>query len=184
MTSFTTVAVLMALVVGCTLAQYSSVTKLCGSFPFSTASSKVYYQATIKDISEFEYRVISHDGQPLMMKEIYDFDEDDETGTNYDCFVESTTDDTACVNNYIASLPTFPARTVKFGFQSCGSTISRSENATIELWYRPTPSSDRTVVGSCASFQKATPTTFCNRNGASAAHMTIAAAVIVLAMLF
>lgn len=183
--------VVIALAAACVSAQFSSVTTLCGELAFTPGVSKAYYTAAVSEISEFEYRLIANDGLPLGYKELYDFDEDDETGTNYDCYVETTIDDTTCPNTYLAGgyvQPTFPAREIKFGFEAC-ATSSRpavtSSNITLQLWYRPTPSSDLTLKGTCSMPTEAEPTTFCARDTASSVSALIAvlAALIVTSMM-
>ena len=167
------------LVLVCTsVAQKSPVTTLCAPAILWDGSGgslgpyKVrYFQATVNDIAAFEFRLVARDGKPLGWVELYDYDADDETGINYDCFVAETADINACENVYVAGgdiAPNFENRVIKFGFQKCPqwSQTTHSLDMSLELYYRPTAGNMATLP-TCTGFMEVSPTSYCLRSGAS-----------------
>ena len=191
------VVVVVGILTATTNAQYPAASVPCSPAQLNwtlvniTGVTNKYFTATVNDITEFEFRLIALDGLPLGWKELYDLDEDDDSGINYDCFVQTTTDDSACTNTYIAAgqvIPNFENRQIKFGFEKCPewNAATHSTNIAIQLWHRPTIGNLPTIPV-CAAFTEATPTAYCNRDAASAVQFgaltTILGAFVILFIL-
>lgn len=163
----------LSLIITLANAQYSGVTTSCGSLQFTPAelenNSTMYFSAVVNDISSFEFRLIAGDDKPIGWKELYDVDEDDDFLVNYDCFVASTADETACGNTYIAAGETtgnYQFRELKIGFQKCDdwSSVTHSTDLRLEFFYRPTTFlSVSAPVPVCGGLKAVVPTAFCNR---------------------
>ena len=156
------------------LAQYSSVTNVCNitgwsvnaALPVSVISASTFYvEGTIANLAEFEYRLIALDGRPLGFLELYDFDEGDDDGINFSCFVQQTIDTSTCPNQYIANGQTIligTSRLLRFGFQRCAEydPTVHSLSMTLGVYYRPMVPTPEPPTCTTLTIVSA-PTTFC-----------------------
>eukprot|EP00744_Colponema_vietnamica_P016562 GILI01023245.1.p1 GENE.GILI01023245.1~~GILI01023245.1.p1 ORF type:complete len:199 (-),score=33.84 GILI01023245.1:118-714(-) len=184
-------AITVAIAAQVARAQYSGVTTSCGSLTITgaelEANSTMFFTSVVNDVMSFEFRMISLDGKPLGWKELYDVDEDDDFLINYDCFVPSSTDNTACGNTYIAAGETignYQNRVLKIGFQKCDGWNSADFSTSVRLdhYYRPTTMLSVSVpLPVCGSLSSVVPTAFCPREGGVSA-VSVAAAAMLLAI--
>lgn len=144
----------------------------------------MYFTAVVNDIASFEFRLVAQDDKPIGWKELFDVDEDDDAQVNYDCFVASTTDGTACGNTYVAAGETtgnYQNRVLKMGYQKCDgwSAATHSTDLRLDLYYRPTTMLSVSVpLPVCGSLTSVVPTAFCDRDGVSAVSTMVSLLVI------
>lgn len=170
-------------------AQYNHAVLDCSpsvlTIPINATESTMYFQATVNDIMSFEFQLTPNDGRPLGWMELYDYDEDDDTQVNYDCFVASTTNAGACENNYIAAGETssqYVNRVIKIGFQKCPQWDASVHSASVSVAMKYAPAELSTPsLPVCTGVAHITPTDFCNREGGASALLTSTALWLLLA---
>lgn len=153
------------------MAQWSAVTSVCNSsfqfrnlLPSEFSGNTFYFEGDINNMAEFEYRLIATDGKPLGLQELYDFDEGDGDGINFECFIPTSVDNTTCWNNYLANGQTIlvsAQRKMRFGFAKCPDYDASvfSQSLSLQIYYRPMTPSPADPL--CSGFLPATPTTYC-----------------------
>eukprot|EP00164_Ancoracysta_twista_P023253 GFYU01043394.1.p1 GENE.GFYU01043394.1~~GFYU01043394.1.p1 ORF type:complete len:212 (-),score=21.72 GFYU01043394.1:70-681(-) len=164
-------------------AQYSHAVLDCSPneliLPINSTESTMYFSAAVNDIMSFEFQLTPVDGRPLGWMELYDFDEDDDTQVNYDCYVASTTSTGACENVYLAvgeTSPQYINRNIKVGFQKCPHWDASVHSAQIKVAMKYVEVELSTpTLPVCTGVTHITPTEFCNREGGASAVFTTAA---------
>lgn len=177
-------------------AQLSGCSNVCGDgqpfnfTPESLIGERIYFSIQVQSLQEFEYRLIANDNKPLGLLEIYDYDEADADGRNFECFAQNTRDNTTCPNQYLANGQTQPIlakREANWGFMKCPdyNASVHSRDMSLRVFYRPllplTPYTDQIPI--CSNLTRAEPTKFCSA-GALASQVVSAMCVFVLMMFF
>jgi hypothetical protein len=182
------VLVVVAATAGHVRGQLSGVTDVCTDaqrtiLPSDLIDERIYFSMDVQGLQEFEYRLLANDNKPLGLLEIFDFNEQDDDGAQFNCYVRDTVDNTTCPNQYLANGQTQPImakRKIMFGFRMCPdyNTTPHSQSMTLRVFYRPllpqTTFTDQQPL--CGNLTRQIPTTWC----AGAGVVTVMQAVAML----
>eukprot|EP00760_Papus_ankaliazontas_P036021 PhM_4_TR8147/c0_g1_i1/m.99768 len=152
--TFTSIALLTILASAmCINAQDLTFTTQCSSSYKLTPGTRTYFQADLANADGFEYRIISRDGKAVGYKELYYMDPWEEV--YFDCFPETSVDDSTCLTSYISNGISNPpgvpmdAQKIMFGFEPCTGT-NYSSNVEVQLFYNG--STTGLAVATCSGF--------------------------------